>query len=241
MTALTDASIRALLAEEDPERRLVITPLLDPDRQIGPGSVDVRLGTEFLETPRQASAYIDPFGTAPHQSRITADLRTYVPLGDPYVLHPGQFALGSTLEFVVLPPHVMGQVLSRSSWGRLGLLVATAVAVQPGFRGSLTLELVNAGTVPIVLRPGLRIAQLQLWAAQDPAASPYAANGKYQAPLGPESNRLAWEDDERRRLKGISDKMHAREIQAPSSGSSTAPSAQASGGSEDAERHDDAS
>lgn len=213
MSALTDAGIRALLGEEDPDQRLVITPLLDSDRQIGPGSVDLRLGTEFLETPRQASAFIDPFDTAPQQGRLAADLRTYVPLGDPYVLHPGQFALGSTLEFVVLPPHVTGQVLSRSSWGRLGLLVATAVAVQPGFRGSLTLELVNAGTVPIVLRPGLRIAQLQLWSAVEAAANPYAASGKYRAPLGPESNRLAWEDDERRRLKAISDKMHAREIE----------------------------
>lgn len=211
MTAVTDAVIRALLAETDPARQLVITPLLDPDKQIGPGSIDLRLGTEFLETPRQNNAHIDPFATQEPRSRPMADVRTYVPLGDQYVLHPGQFALGSSLEFVVLPAHVTGQVLSRSSWGRLGLLVATAVAVQPGFRGSLTLELVNAGTVPIVLRPGLRIAQLQLWMSDSPADHPYGVSGnKYRAPLGPESNRLAWEEDERQRVLAVGDRLHAR-------------------------------
>lgn len=211
MSALTDGEIRAMLDVEDPARRLLITPLLDPAKQIGPGSIDLRLGTEFLETPRQNNASIDPFATIGPRVRPGGDVRTYVPLGDQYVLHPGQFALGATLEFVVLPDDVTGQVLSRSSWGRLGLLVATAVAVQPGFRGSLTLELVNAGTVPIVLRPGLRIAQLQLWRSQSPAVQPYSKGGnKYQAPLGPESNRLAWEDDERKRLIAISNRMHAR-------------------------------
>lgn len=211
MSALTDIDIRAMLTESDPDNRLLITPMLDPEKQIGPGTVDLRLGTEFLETPRQNNASIDPFAPYDPRSRPSGDVRTYVPLGDKYVLHPGQFALGSTLEFVVLPSNTTGQVLSRSSWGRLGLLVATAVAVQPGFRGSLTLELVNAGTVPIVLRPGLRIAQLQLWRSQRPAARPYAAGeNKYRAPLGPESNRLAWEDDERQRLIAISDRMHAR-------------------------------
>ena len=215
VTALTDTEIRSMLAETDPAKQLIITPLLDPNKQVGPGSIDLRLGTEFLETPRQNSSSIDPFAEHDPRARPAADLRTYVPLGDQYVLHPGQFALGSTLEFVVLPDDVIGQVLSRSSWGRLGLLVASAVAVQTGFRGSLTLELVNAGTVPIVLRPGLRIAQLQLWRAGRPSATPYSAHGKYRAPLGPESNRLAWEHEERERLIAISDKMHARSSKVP--------------------------
>ncbi|MFE6734595.1 dCTP deaminase [Microbacterium sp. NPDC057650] len=215
MTALTDTDIRLMLAETNPSRQLIITPLLDPEKQVGPGSIDLRLGTEFLETPRQNSASIDPFAEKDPRARPVADLRTYVPLGDQYVLHPGQFALGATLEFVVLPDDVIGQVLSRSSWGRLGLLVATAVAVQPGFRGSLTLELVNAGMVPIVLRPGLRIAQLQLWRTAQSAGAPYSTNGKYRAPLGPESNRLAWEHEERERLITITNKMHARGAKVP--------------------------
>lgn len=206
MSAITDTVIRKLLAHEDSAQRLTITPLLDPEKQIGPGSVDLRLGTEFLETPRQSHSTIDPF-SKDHRGE---QFKTYVPLGDKYILHPGQFALGATLEFLVIPSGVTGQVLSRSSWGRLGLLVATAVTVQPGFRGSLTLELVNAGTVPIVLRPGLRVAQLQLWEAGEPSASPYDARGKYDAPLGPETNRLAMEDNEMQRLKSVSSRMHAR-------------------------------
>lgn len=214
MTALNDVAIKALLDDEDPSRRLIITPLLDRDEQIGPGSVDLRLGTEFLETPRKDNASVDPFARDSQSKLVVPETRTFVPLGDEFILHPGQFALGATLEFLVLPPNISGQVLSRSSWGRLGLLVATAVAVQPGFHGALTLELVNAGSVPIVLRPGLRVAQLQMWAADSDAQNPYGANGKYRAPLGPESNRLAWEEGERIRLTEITNRMHARQVAA---------------------------
>jgi dCTP deaminase len=135
-----------------------------------------------------------------------------VPLGEHLVLHPGQFLLGSTLEFIRLPRRLGAQVLSRSSWGRLGLLVATAVIVQPGFAGSLTLELVNTGSVPIRLRPGLRVAQLQVWAADSETAAPYSTGSeKYRAPLGPESNKLAWEADELTRLQAIGRRLLGRE------------------------------
>lgn len=154
---------------------------------------------------------MDPFRASAADAVLHAeDRRFFVPLGDPFVLHPGQFVLGATLEFLVMPNDLIGQVLSRSSWGRLGLLVATAVAVQPGFRGVLTLELVNAGAVPITLRPGLRVAQLQLWRSDEPVSDGYVSGGKYDAPLGPQSNRLAWEDGERAILSKISDSMLAR-------------------------------
>ena len=207
---LVNEQIVARLDEKDPSRRLVITPILDRDRQIGPASVDLRLGSEFLEVPRQSHAYIDPVSAdAQRPMAAGAELKTYVPLGAGFVLHPGQFVLGSTLEFVSLPSDLGGQVLSRSSWGRLGLLVATAVAVQPGFRGALTLELVNAGSVPIMLRPGIMLAQLQLWASSEATSLPYT-NGKYDAPLGPESNRLILEDSERQILERIGVDMSAR-------------------------------
>lgn len=210
MSALVHDDIVALLAHSDRDKRLVITPLLDQAKQIGPGSIDLRLGTEFLEVPRQDNRSIDPFNQRSGPQPRAGDHKTYVPLGDEFIIHPGQFVLGATLEFLVMPANLTGQVLSRSSWGRLGLLVATAVAVQPGFRGVLTLELVNTGSVPIVLRPGLRVAQLQLWMASRDTSAPYSADGKYDAPLGPESNRLAWEDSERAVLKAITDRMHAR-------------------------------
>ena len=211
MSALVREAIHSRLRDPETDRRLVVTPLLDRDQQVGPGSVDLRLGTEFLEVPRQNYSHMDPFKTEAIEAVIRSeDRRFYVPLGDPFVLHPGQFVLGSTLEFLVMPNDLIGQVLSRSSWGRLGLLVATAVAVQPGFRGALTLELVNAGAVPITLRPGLRGAQLQLWESDQPTGDGYRSGGKYDAPLGPQSNRLAWEDDERRILEAVTHALFAR-------------------------------
>jgi dCTP deaminase len=208
MSALIREQIVDRLNASDPSRKLTITPLLDREKQIGAGSVDLRLGSEFLEASRQATDFVDPFRSAVKQQAVVEDRRTHVPLGNRFVLHPGQFVLGSTLEFIVMPADMTGQVLSRSSWGRVGLLVATAVAVQPGFRGMLTLELVNSGSQPIVLHPGLRVAQLQLWESSQPTAQPYSVSGKYDAPLGPETNRLVVERGERDVLRHITENLH---------------------------------
>lgn len=195
-----------LMRADDLQSRLVIMPLLS-DEQIGPGTVDLRLGTEFIEAQRRTVPVIDPYNR-----QLLADIgnepTAFVPLGRHLILHPGQFILGATLEFVRLPAHVGAQVLSRSSWGRLGLLVATAVVVQPGFAGCLTLELVNTGTVPIMLRPGLRIAQLQLWSADRPTQHVYATGlEKYKSPLGPQSHRLVVEIEELARLERIGNQL----------------------------------
>lgn len=213
---LVQEAFKELMSPELPlDDRLIITPLLSAEKQIGQGSIDLRLGSEFLESSRRDLKYIDPFqvGTNVSLRRNTDETRTYVPLGRELTLHPGQFVLGATLEFLSIPANIVGQVVSRSSWGRLGLLVATAVAVQPGFRGVLTLELVNTGAVPIVLRPGLRVAQLQLWTADRAVNNPYGGqtpnSGKYPNPLGPESQKLAWEAGESKKLLGISAVMHA--------------------------------
>lgn len=211
MSALLNDEIVEAMNHEDVSQRLIITPLLDADQQIGPGSVDLRLGTEFLEETRGDLTVIDPLEQAERYERGDVRIsqrRTYVPLGGKYVLHPGQFVLGSTLEFIVLPANVVGQVLSRSSWGRLGLLVATAVAVQPGYRGVLTLELVNTGNIPILLAPGWRVAQLQLWRSTSSTSKPYSGSGKYSSPLGPEGNKLAWEYEELKKLRSIGNRLH---------------------------------
>jgi dCTP deaminase len=209
MALLLREHLQAAMAAENFRDRLIITPMLDP-AQVGSGSIDLRLGTEFIETDRRSEAVIDPYDTLDASAR-PPDRVDFVPLGQHLVLHPGQFLLGATLEFVRLPAHLGAQVLSRSSWGRLGLLVATAVVVQPGFAGCLTLELVNTGNVPIRLRPGLRVAQLQLWAADSPTAISYSTGDeKYHAPVGPESNKLAWESDELARLKRIGEHLLGR-------------------------------
>lgn len=199
---------------DDLSERLVITPILDAARQIGPGSIDLRLGPAFIEIRRREAHVVDPFATSPAHRDVQE--RYEVPIGESLFLHPGQFLLGATFEFVRMPPHLAGQVLGRSSWGRLGLIVATAVTVQPGFAGCLTLELQNLGSVPVRLFPGLRVAQLTVWQAEGPTASPYSASPKYDAPLGPESSRIGWEADEVARLHEIGKSLQG--VQAPAQG-----------------------
>jgi dCTP deaminase len=210
MTLLGDA-IADAMARPNLDERLIVAPLLDPRKQIGPGSVDLRLGTEFIEFNRSGRRYVDV--TYAEDESIGAgpfERRTVIPLGSGLTLHPGQFVLGCTLEFISLPADLSAQVVSRSSWGRLGLIVATAVAVQPGYKGVLTLELVNAGSVPIVLRPGMRVAQMQLWKSDSPTTSSYSETGKYRVPVGPESSRLVEERAEGLRLERLGSAVAGR-------------------------------
>jgi dCTP deaminase len=200
MTLLSREWLAARVSEPDLSRRLVVTPLLDR-RQIGPGSIDLRLGTEFLVLRRVRGAGLDPGD----ETSIEKGSHEHVDVqfGDALWLHPQQFILGSTLEFLRMPADLGAYVVGRSSWGRVGLVVATAIMVQPGFAGTLTLELVNEGDAPIRLYPGLRIAQLtvhQLSAATRAYTRPGA---KYLAPTGPQASRAAWENAEVRRLRRI--------------------------------------
>jgi dCTP deaminase len=137
--------------------RLVVTPIFVDD-QVGPGSIDIRLGHEFITTRRGNLKAIDP-GEMKEEQRRRYEHRNYVELQQTFVLHPNELVLAATMEWFRLPAHLAGYVTSRSSWGRAGLIVATAVAVHPGFAGCITLELVNTGEVPFVLYPGLRVAQ----------------------------------------------------------------------------------
>lgn len=142
----------------DPER-IFITPA--PKRgEIKDASVDLRLGNYFTVT-RTAK-----FGALQARSNLTKkDLasyqeRAFIPFDEQLVIHPGTFVLGVTLEYIGLPNDIYAQVFARSTWGRTGLTVATAVSVHPGFCGCLTLELVNNGNVPITLYPGSRLSQI---------------------------------------------------------------------------------
>jgi dCTP deaminase len=85
---------------------------------------------------------------------------SYVPFGKEYILHPQSFVLGVTVEWLRLPSDVAGYVVGKSSWGRCGLIIATATGVHPGFKGCLTLELSNVGEIPIEMKPGMEICQL---------------------------------------------------------------------------------
>ncbi|MCW2981243.1 MAG: dcd [Solirubrobacterales bacterium] len=195
-------------ATDDPDlrRRLVVMPLMDK-AQIGPASIDIRLGTEFKLLRRIDDAGLDP--GSHHQPDVERmQEHVSIPIGESLWLHPGQFVLGSTLEFIRFPVHLSGYVVGRSSWGRLGLLIATAIMVQPGFAGNLTLELVNHGEGPIALYPGCRIGQLAVHTLPGDTAHPYT--GKYLGPIGPEISRFTKERQEIARLKDVADRLKAQ-------------------------------
>ncbi|MDA8194996.1 MAG: dCTP deaminase [Thermaerobacter sp.] len=181
--------------------RLLVTPLLDRD-QVRGGSVDVRLGTDFILLKRSARAPIDPM-TMNEEAQDYQE-RVRVEVGDKMILHPNQLVLGATLEFLQVPDDLLAYVIGRSSWGRLGLIVATAVMVSPGYRGSLTLELANLGDTPVYLYPGTRVAQLVFHQLSGETAAYVSHGGKYTGPVGPEFSKLGLDRDwEAIRLIGI--------------------------------------
>jgi dCTP deaminase len=196
------------------DSRLVITPMLD-GAQVREASIDLRLGTEFLILRRTMKAGLDPS----HFSQAEMDRlqeRIVVPYGGEIWLHPGHFMLAATLEYLRIPADLGAYVLGRSSWGRVGLIVATAIMVQPGFKGCLTLELVNDGDSPIKLYPGARIAQLAVHSLNGPTKHPYGPKGKYEAPVAPQASRLAKEGDEAERFSRLSRALYQRMLEGPS-------------------------
>ncbi|SDR10562.1 dCTP deaminase [Pseudoxanthomonas sp. CF125] len=157
MSVLGNQRLIDALRDSEPEKRLVVTPLLNPT-QVGEASIDIRLGNDFVVTRRGNLPSIDPAGSDPRSARYNS--RHYANFGSKFYLHPNELVLASTLEYVKLPFNLSAWVTSRSRWGRVGLVIATATAIQPGFAGTITLELVNLGEVPLVLYPGLLVAQI---------------------------------------------------------------------------------
>ncbi len=144
------------------ETRLVVSPLLNIEEQAkdSQASIDLRLGFEFALVHPSAFGSIDELGGDAAPSFQQLYRREYVPFGSSIVIHPHQFMLATSLEYLRLPPDLMAYVVGRSTWGRLGLIVATAVGIHPYFAGTLTLELRNLGETPLTLYPGQTIAQL---------------------------------------------------------------------------------
>jgi dCTP deaminase len=163
-SVLSDGTIRELIDSG----RIVIDPF-DPS-MIQPASVDIRLGNSFRVFHNHRIQSID-LGNPPR------DLTEHVEIDDEegtFVIHPGEFVLGRTQEWVEIPDDVVCRIEGKSSIGRLGLVVhATAGFVDPGFKGTLTLEIANFNSVPIVLRPGLFICQLSFMALDQAAERPY--------------------------------------------------------------------
>ncbi|NHN47554.1 dCTP deaminase [Halostella sp. JP-L12] len=183
---LSDADILRRLEEGD----LVVEPLEDLDLQIQPASIDLRLGREFLEFQRTNIPCIHPDAEWEVDEYVS---ETVVDEGEEFILHPGDFVLGTTKERVDIPADLLAHVQGRSSLGRLAIVVhATAGVVDPGYRGQITLELSNLGTAPVALTPGMRISQLIFTELKSAAERPYGSGrgSKYQDQDGPQASRI---------------------------------------------------
>jgi dCTP deaminase len=183
---LSDRSLREAIAAG----RLVIDPL--DDDAIQPSSIDVRLDNHFRVFYTARHPYIDV-------KQPMEDLTELVEVkpDDAFILHPGEFVLGSTLEQVGIPPDLAARLEGKSSLGRLGLMThSTAGFLDPGFTGHVTLELSNVANLPITLYPGMRIGQIAVFQLTTAAERPYGSRGvgsKYQGQRGPTPSRY-WEN-----------------------------------------------
>ena len=147
---------------------------------VQPSSVDVRLDRYFRLFDNHKYAVIDPAEDQPELTRLLE-----VDPEEGFILHPGEFVLGSTFEQVRLPDDVAARLEGKSSLGRLGLLThSTAGFIDPGFEGHITLELSNVATLPIRLWPGMKIGQLCFFRLSSPAERPYGAGATYSRYLG---------------------------------------------------------
>ncbi len=162
-SVLSDGTIRRLVEDG----RIKIDPW--DEALVQPASVDLRLGDSFRVFHNHRASAIDLRDPPQHlteEVKVTGD--------EPFVIHPGEFALGRTMEWVELPDDIVARIEGKSSLGRLGLIVhATAGFCDPGWKGTLTLELANLTRVPILLYHGLAIAQLSFMALDVPAERPY--------------------------------------------------------------------
>jgi dCTP deaminase len=177
---LSDRDIREALAAG----RVVIDPF-DP-ACVQPSSVDLHVDAQFRVFANSRYPYIDVRQEMPDLTELVETKPE-----EPFILHPGEFVLGSTLERVVLPDDLVARLEGKSSLGRLGLLIhSTAGYVDPGWDGYLTLELSNVANLPITLYPGMRIGQISFFQLTSPAETPYGAAGnKYQGQRGPTPSR----------------------------------------------------
>ena len=178
---LSDRTIRAEIAAG----RIVVDPF-DPE-MVQPSSIDVRLDDRFLVFRSHTRPVIDV-------KEDLTDLTEMVRATDaqPFILHPGEFVLGSTLERVALPDDLVARLEGKSSLGRLGLMIhSTAGYVDPGWDGYLTLELSNVANLPITIYPGMKIGQISFFRLTTAADRPYGAAGsKYQGQRGPTASKF---------------------------------------------------
>lgn len=179
----SDRTIKEAVADG----RIVIDPF-DP-AMVQPSSIDLRCDSVFRVFENHKYPVIDP--KAPQEDLTTAVAATEE---QPFILHPGEFVLGSTAEVVGLADDIVARLEGKSSLGRIGLLIhSTAGFIDPGFEGQVTLELSNVANLPIAIYPGMKIGQVSFYQLSTPAEHPYGSPGagsKYQGQSGPTPSRI---------------------------------------------------
>ncbi len=167
MSVLSDRDIRAQLEAG----HVRIEPYDPVDLQ--PSSVDLHLDRSFRVFRNNRYAYIDVRQSQPDLTELLS-----ITDDEPFILHPGEFVLGQTLEWVELPDDLVARLEGKSSLGRLGLLIhSTAGYVDPGWKGNLTLELSNVASLPIALYHAMRIGQISFFQMSSPVERPYGSAG----------------------------------------------------------------
>lgn len=188
---LSDRSIKEALAAQ----RIVIDPL--NERDIQPASVDLHLDKSILVFRNSSKPYID---VREDMSDLTE--RQEIPADKPFILHPGEFVLGGTMERIELPNDIVARLEGKSSLGRIGLVIhSTAGYIDPGWKGNLTLELTNVARLPITLYSGMRIGQISFQRMTTEVDRPYGSSelgSRYQGQSEPTTSRLHIDFDERR-------------------------------------------
>jgi len=180
---------------------LYLSPILDPKEQIGPVSIDLRLGHVALFVRAAGLSHVDPrnYTRNKHdeqqkeQENKQKFARSEFTFGDRLLLHPGSLTLVPTLEWIKLPLNVKGVVTARSSWAREGLNIATANFINPGYNGIITLELANFGHIPIALYPGIRIAQIAFYEVTEPI--PTKQSGQFDMSFEPRAGNIGEHDE----------------------------------------------
>jgi len=194
---LSDIEILERLVAKD-ENLIFISPLVNPIEQLGPCSLDLRLGTELRVARNIYLSHLSLKAIDQSEEKIERyfESRQVDPDGK-IMLHPGEFALASTLEYIRLPNNIAGRLEGRSSMGRLGLQIhATAGFVDPGFYGSLTYELINSGKLPIEISPGFRLGQICFYKVNNVQVNyTNKKSNKYSGRLGVELSRYYLDSD----------------------------------------------
>jgi dCTP deaminase len=185
---LSDRDIRAALAKGD----IKIEPADGIEKRIGPDGIDFRLGYTFLVFERNKQAYIDPRRADTTKGTTRQIL---VKTGEPFIIHPHELVLATTLERLTLADDMLGRLEGRSSLGRLGIIVhSTASIFHPGWDGTATMELGNLGVMPVALYPRMRVCMFTFERLSSPAERPYGSGKtKYQGQTGPLASGV-WEE-----------------------------------------------